>query len=197
MTSVAVPSPVALPLHHLDTQIYARMVDSGALENQRVELLDGLLIEMSPQSTQHAAIIHRLTGLFAGRGQTPRVQLPLEVSGDSVPEPDIALVAQPPDPQRHPSTALLVVEVAVSSHDIDRVVKARLYAGANVLAYWIVDVPGLAVEVRRDPGPVGYRSTDFFRPGDVIPSPAGPVDVGSLLAGLHAAKALLGPPPRP
>lgn len=185
MADVAALVTVSLPIHHLDARVYARMVASGALDDRRVELLDGLLIEMSPHTPQHAAVIQRLTELFAGLGQTPRVQLPLEVSCDSVPEPDIALVAGPPDPQRHPSTALLVVEVAVSSHDIDRAVKDRLYAGAEVATYWIVDVPGLTLEVRSDPGPDGYRSIEVRRPGDTVSSPAGDIAVASLLAGLH------------
>ncbi len=185
MGDVAVRVAPSLPLHRLDTRAYGRMVACGALDDQRVELLDGLLIEMSPQSTQHAAVIQRLAELFAGFGRMPRVQLPLEVSADSVPEPDIALVAGPPDPRRHPSTALLVVEVAVSSHDIDRAVKDRLYAGADVPTYWIVDVPGLAVEVHSDPGRDGYRSIDLRGLDDTVSSPAGDIAVSSLLAGLH------------
>lgn len=185
ISDVAVHVTEPLPIYHFDTCVYARMVESGALDDQRVELLDGLLIEMSPQSAEHAAVIQRLTAQFAELGQIPRVKLPLEVSGDSVPEPDIALVVGPQDPRSHPRTALLVVEVAVSSHGVDRGVKDRLYAGADIPAYWIVDIPGLAVEVRSDPGPAGYRRQDLRRAGEVMRSPAGDVAVGSLLAGLQ------------
>ena len=99
-------------------------------------------------------------------------RLPLEVPPDSVPEPDLALIESEPSPDRHPRTALLVVEVAVSSHAIDRTVKAGLYARASVPIYWLVDVPGRAVEVRTDPGPSGYRACETYAVGALVPSPA-------------------------
>lgn len=68
---------VVLPLHKLDLETYNRIVDSGALEGQRVELLDGVLVEVSPQSPAHATVIERLMSHFA-QGPLPlRVQSPL------------------------------------------------------------------------------------------------------------------------
>lgn len=163
------------------------MVSSGALEGKPVELLEGLLVEvMSPQSTQHAAVIERLTR-HLGRAQAwLRVQLPLEVPPDSEPEPDLALVEGEPVLDRHPRTALLVVEVSFSSPRIDRGVKAELYARAGVPTYWLVDVLGKAVEVRTDPGPDGYRCCEIYGLDKTVPSPAAGVvdlDVASLLVG--------------
>jgi len=161
------------------------MVASGALEGEPVELLEGWLVDvMSPQSPDHATIIERLTRSLGRAHARLRIQLPLEVPPDSEPEPDLALIADPSSPSHHPRTALLVVEVSVSTHAIDRNVKAKLYAKAGVPIYWLVDVPGKAMEVRSDPGPDGYRCCDTYRVGTEVPSPASGVDdldVGELL----------------
>jgi Uma2 family endonuclease len=164
------------------------MVSLGALEGEPVELLEGMLVEvMSPQSPDHAAVIEELERHLASAKARLRTQLPLEILPDSEPEPDLALLAEKPPPGRHPRTALLVVEVAVSSHEADRGVKAELYATAGVPTYWLVDIPGKAVEVRTDPGLEGYRRCELYRAGDRVPSPAEGVaelDVGALLEGL-------------
>ncbi len=75
------------------------------------------------------------------------------------------------DPDRHPTSALLVVEVAVSSHAIDRGCKAELYAVAEILAYWLIDIPARTVEVRTDPHPAGYRTLHTLGAGDVLLPP--------------------------
>ncbi|HEY1688403.1 MAG TPA: Uma2 family endonuclease [Solirubrobacteraceae bacterium] len=153
-----------LPIHRLDLATYNRMVASGALDGERVELLDGVIVDMSPHSPGHAAVIRRLARHLA---LSPRwwtqVQLPIEVPPDSEPEPDIAVLANEPPPGRHPRSALLVIEVAVSSHAIDRGRKASLYAAAGIPEYWLVDVPGRAVEVRSEPTAEGYRRCEIER----------------------------------
>jgi Uma2 family endonuclease len=173
-----------LPVHHFDAHVYGRMVASGALDGEPVELLDGVLCEMSPQSPVHALIIQRLTRYFAGGLAWLRVQLPLEVTSDSVPEPDLALVEDEPSADEHPTSALVVVEIAVSSHAIDRGVKTRLYAAAGIPVYWLIDQPGRSIEVRTEPMRDGYRVTDAYGLGDTVPPPAagvGPLEVASLL----------------
>jgi Uma2 family endonuclease len=173
-----------LPVHRLDAAVYGRMVASGALDGEPVELLDGVLCEMSPQSPAHALIIQVLTRHFAAAEAWLRVQLPLEVASDSVPEPDLALVESKPSADRHPTSALVVVEIAVSSQDIDRGVKARLYGGAGIPVYWIVDQPARLVEVRTRPTADGYAVIDAYGLGDTVPSPAvgvADLEVDSLL----------------
>jgi Uma2 family endonuclease len=160
-----------LPVHRLDARQYARIVDSGALDDQRVELIDGIIVQMSPHSPQRSLVIERLTKHLASAPGYLRVQLPVQVAADSVPEPDLAIVDKPASPTHHPDSALLVVEVAQSSHAVDRGRKAGLYAGAGVPTYWLVDIPARAVEVRTDPGPAGYRTLRTFEPGDVLRSP--------------------------
>jgi Uma2 family endonuclease len=162
------------------------VVSSGALDNAPVELLEGLLVDVSPHGPQHAAIIEELTRRFAQAEARLRVQLPLEIPPDSVPEPDLALV-QGRTPAGHPHTALLVVEVSVNSQAADRVVKARLYARAGVPTYWLVDVPGRAVEVRSAPGVDGYQRCETYGLRALVPSPAEGVaelDVAALFEGV-------------
>jgi Uma2 family endonuclease len=172
-----------VPIHRLDLETYGRMVASGALDQEPVELLGGLLVDVSPQGPRHGYLIRRLTRHLAGAQAWVDVQLPLEVPPDSVPEPDLALVEENL-PDRHPRTALLVVEVAVTSHAIDRDVKPALYARAGVPTYWLVDAPARTVVVYSDPTGDGYHIRTEYRIGDRVPSPAAGVpelDVEGLL----------------
>lgn len=187
MATVIAP---ALPIHKLDVETYDQMVSSGALEGEPVELLEGLLVEMSPQVAEHAAIIEELTRRFTTASARVRVQLPLEIPPDSAPEPDLALVAEKPPRGRHPRTALLLVEVAVSSHKVDRGPKAKLYAKAGVPQYWVIDVPGRCIEVRTDPAPDRYRRCEVYKAGASVPSPdrgVDDLDVGALFEGAGLA----------
>lgn len=145
---------------------YHRMIDAGIFdEDDKVELLAGVLVEMTPQSGRHAYAIQILTGLLVrgvGPGFDVRVQLPLTVSDASEPEPDFAVVpAGTGAADAHPTTALLVVEVSRASLARDRAVKAPLYARAGVNEYWIVNLDAAEVEVFRDPdsGAGRYRAS--------------------------------------
>lgn len=159
-------------IHRIDVGTYERMVATGLLEGLPIELLEGLLVEVSPQGIEHADVIESLTEHLGKGSARLRVQLPLEAEWSSVPEPDLALVERRRPRHHHPRTALLAVEVAVSSHKKDRESKANMYAGAPVPTYWLVDVPGRTVEVRTAPGPRGYERCDTYKPGDRVPSPA-------------------------
>jgi Uma2 family endonuclease len=184
---MAAQAPTVLPLHRLDLETYNRIVACGALEGQHVELLDGVLVEMSPRSPAHDVVIERLTRHFALAPARLRVQMAIEIPRDSEPEPDLALVAEPIDPARHPRSALLAVEVAVSSQLIDRNVKATKYSKANIPTYWLIDVPACTVEVRTNPGPDGYGRCETYKEGQVVPCALDGVadlDVAALLAGI-------------
>lgn len=176
-----------LPLHKLDIETYDRIVASGALEGERVELLNGAIVDMSPQSPAHAGVIRRLTRHFAGAWL--QVQSPIALPSHSEPEPDLALFAEEPSPDRHPTTALLVIEVAITSQLIDRNVKAPLYAQAGIPTYWLIDVPARTVEVRTNPGPNGYANCATYKEGELVPSPltdTEALNIATLLAGLRA-----------
>jgi Uma2 family endonuclease len=187
---MAAPPATTLPVHRLDLQTYNRMVDTGSLrEDERVELLEGLVVDMSPPSPEHSLPIELLTRHLAGASAWLRVQLPLEIPPDSAPQPDLALTERRQPAGRHPRSALLAVEVAVSSHAIDRGVKARLYARAGIPTYWLVDIPGRAVEVRSEPRSGDYTRCAVYREGSTVPSPAAGVEdlrVTALFAEPHS-----------
>lgn len=125
-------------------------------QGQHVYLFRGELIEMSPQYHPHAFAVTELNELLhltygVGAGYKVRIQLPFEVPGESLPEPD-ALVCTQAQGVRvpHPNEGVLVIEVADSSTVTDRA-KAVEYAAAQVPEYWIVDVNARQIEVYRDP----------------------------------------------
>jgi len=129
---------------------YDKLVLLGMFEDERVELIGGIVVEMAPVGPQHSDpidVLNRIFVLGAGDRAVVRVQLPITVSDDSEPEPDIALVPPRRYADRHPDQAFLIVEVADSSLDYDRETKAPLYAASGVPEYWIVDVKGRAIEV--------------------------------------------------
>ena len=179
-----------LPIHRLDVDTYNDIVESGALDGRPVELIEGLIVDMmSPQGVSHAEVIEALTDHFAPADARVRVQLPFRVPPDSMPEPDIAVLAEKPPRGRHPSEAVLVVEVAVSSLEIDRGAKADLYARGDVPVYWLVDVPGKLVEVRSEPRPDGYLRCEIYAAGSLVASPvlgAADLDVTELFASIDA-----------
>jgi Uma2 family endonuclease len=173
------------PVHRIDVETYNRMVLTGALEGLRIELLDGLLVEMSPISPAHTAVVTRLMRHFAAAPQWwTQVQSPVEIRPNSEPEPDLLVAESEPPPGRHLRSALLAVEVAVSSHRADRGRKATLFSEAGIPEYWLVDVPGRAVEIRTRPGRDGYARCETYSEGARVPAPLADVedlDVATLL----------------
>lgn len=152
-------------VHRLSTGEYERIVATGALEGMRVELLDGLLVDMSPQDPEHAWTIQQLVKLCGSRLELLRIKLPLDVADGWVPEPDVALAES--HPRHHPKGALLVVEVAFSSTRVDTA-KAPVYARAGIPTYWLVDLPAGVVRVHTKPGADGYASVVAKSGGDVL-----------------------------
>lgn len=136
---------------------YHRMIEAGILdEDERVELLEGVIVAVSPQNRPHAFAIQRLNALLVrqlGSRFAVLPQLPLTLGAESEPEPDLAVVeaAAAASNEVHPRGALLVIEVADDSLRKDRVVKGPLYARSGVPEYWIVNLPERCVEVHRDP----------------------------------------------
>jgi Uma2 family endonuclease len=154
-------------VHRLSSAEYERMVESGALADVRVELLDGLLVDMTPQGEVHACVNQRLMWLCSARIELLRVQMPLSVAEGWMPEPDVALAEHDPDWTRRPSTALLVVEVSVSSQAIDRR-KALAYARAGVPRYWLVDLPAGVVLAHTEPSDDAYALVTRLEGDDVL-----------------------------
>lgn len=151
--------------HRFTVDDLERMVEAGILkEDDRVELIDGEIIEMTPPGSRHAACVRRLNALLARllHGQEIlSVQDPLRLGGVLQPQPDIAVLRPRDDfySRSHPeaSDTLLVIEVADSSVMYDRNVKARLYASAGVPEYWLVDLTRAEVTVHTRPAGDLYR----------------------------------------
>jgi Uma2 family endonuclease len=137
----------------------------GFAPDARLELLDGEIIEMSPQGPLHVTATQLVAealrqGLPAGC--LVRVQAPIALDERSEPEPDICVVRGAPRDYAgcHPAPAqtLLVIEVADSTLDYDRTAKATAYARNGIPEYWIVNVRGRVVEVLTGPRAGGYKS---------------------------------------
>lgn len=145
---------------------YHRLGEAGIVaENERVELIHGEIVCMSPIGSPHASRVKRLNRFF-GQWLRDRVVLsvqdPLALADGVEPEPDFMLLAPREDlyEDAHPSPSdvLLLVEVADSSLSYDEGEKAELYASHGVAEYWLVDLVRLAVHVHTSPSPAGYRS---------------------------------------
>lgn len=171
--------------HRLSVEDVYRMVDAGVLREQdRVELIDGVLVDVNPPGAAHSSIVAWLTRqLVLGAGKREvRVQDLLLIEGGFV-MPDL-MVIDPLPPDRHPSTAALVVEVSVTTQRHDAW-KAQRYAGAGVGEYWIVDVPKRTVAVHRRERSGRYEEVSLHADGDRISTPVGAPDID--------VTALLGP----
>jgi Uma2 family endonuclease len=149
---------------------YEAMIGQGLFADERIELLEGVIVGMIPQNPRHAAVVerlnNRLTGAVLGRASV-RPQLPLAVSAESLPEPD-ALVAVADYDRAHPTTAWLVVEVADASLRKDRLVKAEVYARAGILEYWVVNLVDHCIEVHTDATDAAYTHVKAVGAGDSI-----------------------------
>lgn len=158
------------------------MVEAGVFdEDEHLELLEGMIVAMSPQRPPHSQIIQRLSDpLFVPLPPefVLRCQLPLSLASDSEPEPDVAIVkrTQAGSMQHHPTTASLIFEVAGESLRTDRVVKAGIYSGAGVPEYVIANVDSQSLEVHRDPDPGTrrYRNVSTLAIADRFDSTAVP-----------------------
>ncbi len=140
------------------------MAEMGFFRDQRVELIDGEIIEMPPQGEEHGVGILLLTkalNVAFGEGHVVRVQLPLHTGANEEPEPDIAIVAGDiRDSMRYgrPSSATLVVEVAGTTLAYDLGEKAEIYAAAGIAEYWVLDLEARCLVVHRRPEKISTAS---------------------------------------
>ncbi len=161
---------------------YHRMVDAGILEeDDRVELLDGEIIEMTPIGPRHSGLVLRLTRLLierlGGRGVVGP-QNPVILDDLSEPQPDLYVCIPRADDYMaahpHPSDILLIIEVSDTSLAYDRGRKATRYAAVGVPELWIIDLQHNVVEVLREPGRTGYALTLTHRSGETFSPSAFP-----------------------
>jgi len=184
---MATASILQEPVRPLRRVEYDKLVEAGVFEDERVELLYGIIIRMSPIGPPHASAVAALNELLilrlAGRASV-RVQSSIEASDDSQPEPDVAVVPRNNYRQAHPSDALLIIEVADSSLTKDRGIKAKLYAECGVPEYWVVNVRDDLVEVHTEIVGGAYTRVEPHRPGSRIRLTAFPdveIDVRDIL----------------
>jgi Uma2 family endonuclease len=178
---------------------YYKMAEAGVLrENERVELIEGEIIVMSPQGPKHASSSSRATEWFilnfTGRFAV-RAQMPIHLDDSSEPEPDIVLAL--PDENYYsdhhptPKEILLVMEVSDSTLEFDRVRKSHTYAKAGIRQYCVLNLKTRELEDYRAPGKDGYRSKQTYTAGESFTLAAFPkisVKVAELLPPVKSAK---------
>ena len=157
---------------------YERMGQFGIFsEDDRVELVCGEIIEMSPIGERHAACVDFLTQLITlrlRRGAIVRVQNPIRLDDYSEPQPDIAVLKPRDDFYRHahprPEDVLVVIEVSDSTLELDQKVKVPLYAAAEIPEAWLVNLPEERIEVYSDPAGGEYQTVWSYARGKKLQS---------------------------
>ena len=165
---VSAAAEVIRPLRRAE---YDQLIKLGAFEDERIELLNGALVAMSPIGAPHHATVQRLNQLLvlalAGRALVS-CQGPFAADEYSEPEPDFAVVPLGDYDADHASTAYLIIEVAEASLAKDRGKKLRLYATCAVPEYWIVNLPERCIEVYTEPSPGVYARVERYERGQSI-----------------------------
>lgn len=187
MSSTAID--LLTPVHRLSVEDYMRLGETGVFDQgPRVELIDGVIVEMSPIGPPHFRAVgwltkHVVPQLDPALMLMPQCTLVMPEQG-SAPEPDIAVLVEAEVGGQAP-TPLLIIEVSDSSLRYDRITKARLYARRGVADYWILNVQAASVEVLRDPDGEAWGSRTTHRAGETLEPlllPGVSVELGPLLA---------------
>jgi Uma2 family endonuclease len=177
------------PLHRFSLEEYHRLIEAGGFdEDARIELIDGLLVDMSPKSPAHENAIAWLLKLLVRSLDLDRFEVRVSAAlttGNSEPEPDI-MVIEPDAPRPyHPGTAALIIEVAASSQRRDLRHKPPIYASAGVPDYWVVDLDAGRVVVHGSPRDGAYDRIEIVGAGGELVASRlelPPISVAELLA---------------
>jgi len=162
--------------HRFTADEYERMGEVGILhEDDRVELIDGEIVQMAAIGIKHVFCVNRLNGLLTQIVENPSmvsVQNSIRLWDHTEPEPDFAVLRDgtPEDVMPSPDDVLLVIEVSDSSLVYDRTVKFPRYARAGIAEAWLVDLEGQRIERHTDPGTTGYRLIAILERGDTLAS---------------------------
>ncbi|NEO82848.1 MAG: Uma2 family endonuclease [Spirulina sp. SIO3F2] len=157
-------------------QEFRQILELDFLQDTRLELLNGEIIDMGKIGPRHAAIVRRLTRLLSQQldptQATLDVQNPIEISPNSQPQPDLSLLVSREDDYeaRHPlpSDVVLLIEVADTTLESDRKIKVPLYSQAGIPEVWLVDLNGKMLTAHRQPSPQGYRLVQLQSFDDTI-----------------------------
>lgn len=162
--------------HRITVEEFHRMGEASIFsEDDRVELIEGEIIDMAPIGTKHAETVRKLIRILAGKLPSQAlldVQNPVLINSGNEPQPDVTVVRNRSYIDAHPGPedVLLLIEVADSSLTYDRSVKIPLYARHGILEVWLVDLENRAVEVFREPSADGYRKVRRYHPGERLKS---------------------------
>lgn len=144
-------------------------------EDDRVELIEGEIIEMNPIGSRHAACVGRLTeslGQMVGGKAIVWVQNPVQVDDYSEPLPDVALLKRRDDfyaqAKPQPADVLLIIEVSDSSVEYDRDIKLPLYARAGIPEMWLVNLPQETIEIYTQPFDGKYQEFRMVKRGESL-----------------------------
>jgi Uma2 family endonuclease len=156
----AAARPDDLDLRPISRAEYDRLLADGWFEGERIELLEGMLVEMRPEGPEHAWVVQELNRLLATSlpdHLRVRVAHPW-VAGDlSEPEPDLAVVPKGDYRRSHPATAVVLIEVSGSSRGKDLGSKTTIYARAGAERYWVIDLVARLVHDHTSPSAGGYE----------------------------------------
>ncbi|MEB3162388.1 MAG: Uma2 family endonuclease [Prochlorothrix sp.] len=155
---------------------YHQMIETGVFtDHDRVELLQGEIIEMSPIGRQHAACVDRLTELWVRELRSRaivRVQNPIQLNDKSEPQPDFAILRRRSDfySEGHPQAddIFALIEVSDTTVEFDRTIKVPLYAQNGITEVWILDLKAESVQVYREPSEAGYQQVQTLRRGQGV-----------------------------
>ncbi len=166
---------------------YDRLIALGFFHQERIELLHGTIVRMSAVGPPHRDVVDRLNELLLppliGRARVS-IKQPFAAWDDSEPEPDVSVVPLGDYSVDHPQRAYLIIEVADSSREQDREIKARLYAASAVPEYWIVNLLQRVVEIHTEPIEGAYGNVRRAKAGETIAPGAFPdvaINVADLL----------------
>jgi Uma2 family endonuclease len=172
-----VVAPLASPdVYRMTVDEYERMAGAGVLNDDRIELIGGLLVKKMTQNPPHPWAVeaaHDQLGPVLPQGWFIREEKPVRIPEFDEPEPDLAVIRGTRDDfrRRHPEPKdiALLVEIADHSLDRDRGEKRAAYARGRIPVYWIVNLVDRQVEVFSRPSARGYRSSRVYKPGEEIP----------------------------
>src|SRR6478736_7467433 len=168
MAANTATAEVIRPLRRVE---YDQLVALGAFEGEKIELLDGEMVAMSPIGTLHSSAVQRLTELLIlalHARASVYCQSPFAASELSEPEPDLLVAPRGDYLADHPGEAHLIIEVAESSLTKDRGRKLRMYASCGVPEYWVVNLQDRCIEVYTEPSPDAYSRTERYERGQSI-----------------------------
>jgi Uma2 family endonuclease len=191
----SVPPPLEPPRKRWTREECVALEASGIWDQQHLELIEGELISKMGKKRPHAnaiAAVHAWLLRVFGE-QYVNQEAPIDVAPEdnptSEPEPDLLVFSKPYrefDANPQPADLRLVVEIADSTRNFDLTTKARLYARARIVEYWVVDIPGRRIIVHRDPQEGHYRSVIAYAEQESVKPLASPDHeflVGAAFAG--------------